>query len=137
MADFDDKQNKNLEGGGSGGGNNLSKPGEGRRGRSSKPTVHYLTDVQQADLLPESSSAHGHPPSKLTESRASSVAGTDDEHDEHDDEDYDWSAEEDMEDQEAEFEKRMGVNSAKPKTWGVKRCISFIYIHLFLPYSES
>jgi hypothetical protein len=118
MADYNDKQDKNLESGGGGG---SSSGCDDRRLGGTKPTVHYLADV---DLPDKSESAAGHhyrPPLKLTESRASSVAGTDDERDEEDGEDYDWSAEEDMENQEVEFEKRMGVNLAKPKGWGIKR----------------
>lgn len=119
MAGYNDKQNINIQGVLNGGGDSSRARDDRRLEGSSKPTVHYL-----ADLSPASASAAGHnyPPPKLTESRASSVTGTDDERDEDDGEDYDWSAEEDMEDQETEFEKRMGVNLTKPKVWGIKRC---------------
>lgn len=80
-----------------------------------KPTrVHYPSDVYQAPPVPSVL------PPKL-ESRASSVGGgTDDEHDEQDGEDYDWSGEEDLEQNELEFEQKMGVKSP-PKGWGIKR----------------
>ncbi|KZS97573.1 hypothetical protein SISNIDRAFT_405172 [Sistotremastrum niveocremeum HHB9708] len=55
-------------------------------------------------------------------SRASSIAGTDDE---DEDEDYDWSAEEDLVDAEAKFEQKMDVKSKKPQGWGPKRIITF------------
>lgn len=79
------------------------------------PTVHYPTDVP----LREGLAYQNMPPMARLESRASSIASGD-ERDEDEAEDYDWSAEEDLEDQEAQFEKQMGVKS-KPQGWGPKR----------------
>ena len=53
-----------------------------------------------------------------TASRASSIAGTDDE---DSDDDYDWSGEEDLVDEEAKFEQAMGVKK-KQRGWGCARC---------------
>lgn len=47
-------------------------------------------------------------------SRSPSIAGTDDE-----DDDYDWSGEEDLVDEEAKFEQNMGV--AKKERWGFRK----------------
>lgn len=49
-----------------------------------------------------------------------SAATTDDEGDEED-EFYDWSDEDDLVDEEAKFESKMGATTKK-KTWGPKRC---------------
>jgi hypothetical protein len=54
-------------------------------------------------------------------SRASSVAGTDDE---DDGSDYDWSGEDDLIDEETKFEERMGIKQKK-KGWGPKRFVTF------------
>lgn len=80
-----------------------------------KPTVHYPTDVS----LREGLAYQKIPNMPPIDSRASSVASGD-ERDEDEVEEYDWSAEEDLEDQEAQFEKQMGVK-AKPQGWGPKR----------------
>ncbi|KAJ3503863.1 hypothetical protein NLJ89_g8241 [Agrocybe chaxingu] len=58
-------------------------------------------------------------------SRASSIAATDDE----DSEDYDWSDEEDLVDEEAKFEKHMGKKT-KREGWGFKRIISLLFSSL-------
>lgn len=84
-----------------------------------KPSVHYPTDVP----LREGLAYQNMPPMSRMESRASSIASAD-ERDEDEAEDYDWSAEEDLEDQEAQFEKQMGVKS-KPQGWGPKRRVGF------------
>lgn len=55
-----------------------------------------------------------------------SVATTDDEGDE-DDEFYDWSDEEDLVDEEAKFENKMGTTDKKKKTWGPKRWVLFTH----------
>ena len=73
--------------------------------------VHYPSDLN-------SPPAH-RPPIIRTDSDAPSVAGTDDEYEEESD--YDWSGEEDLVDEEAKFEERMGQKQ-KPKGWGPKRC---------------
>ncbi|OSC98709.1 hypothetical protein PYCCODRAFT_1470850 [Trametes coccinea BRFM310] len=64
-----------------------------------KHAVHYTDD------LPSPPGNDRFEPEPLSSSRASSIAGTDDE----DDEDYDWSGEEDLVDEEAKFEHAMGV----------------------------
>lgn len=60
-----------------------------------------------------------HGDSDTFNSRPSSVAGTDDE----DYDDYDWSDEEDLVDEEAKFEKKMGKND-RPERHCFKRCFS-------------
>jgi hypothetical protein len=86
--------------------------GTGRR------MVHYPSDVKRAP----SYHAPLDPPPKIgrvdtgLSSRASSIA-TDDE---DDDEDYDWSGEEDLVDEEAKFEQQMGIKQ-KRTGWGFKR----------------
>lgn len=69
------------------------------------PTVHYPEGVKgrPASYFPEE-----------TNSRPASIAATDDEYD------YDWSGEEDLGDEEAKFEQRMGFK-AKDDRWTVKR----------------
>jgi hypothetical protein len=80
-----------------------------------KPTVHYPEHVHQT---PAPGYPHHMPPK--FESRASSVIGTDDEHDDEDGENYDWSGEEDLEEQQVEYEKQVGIKH-KPQGWGIKR----------------
>lgn len=53
-------------------------------------------------------------------SRPSSVAGTDDE----ESDDYDWSDEEDLVDEEAKFEQKMGKPDKRERHC-FKRCLSF------------
>ncbi|KAG8992340.1 hypothetical protein FRB94_011709 [Tulasnella sp. JGI-2019a] len=59
-----------------------------------------------------------------THSRASSVVSSD--VDDDDDEIYDWSDEEDLVDEEAKFEKKMGLDKPK-KGWGLWRFITFFF----------
>jgi hypothetical protein len=82
----------------------------------SRPTVHYPVDVKRAPSIHE---PHPGLPrfETMTTSRASSIAGTDDE---DDGEDYDWSGEDDLVDEEAKFEQKMGIKQ-KRKGWGFKR----------------
>ena len=99
-----------------------------------RPTVHYPDDVKvhsgseplshlrtldndSADVLP-SAGGFGFG----SGSRAPSLAGTDDEND--GDEDYDWSDQEDLIDEEARFEKQMGVKVVR-KGWGFRRYVFF------------
>ena len=64
--------------------------------------------------------------SDVFSSRASSIGGTLTDDDVS--EDYDWSDEEDLVDEEAKFEKKMGVKT-KREGWGFKRFVSFpIYL---------
>lgn len=98
-----------------------------------KPTVHYPANVPVREA-----GAHGYhnSPPRL-DSRASSVGGgTDDEHDDDEGEDYDWSAEEDLEDQEAQFEKQMGVKP-KPQGWGLKRLVYLLKVFVITIINTS
>ncbi|KAI0370172.1 hypothetical protein BV20DRAFT_944607 [Pilatotrama ljubarskyi] len=81
-----------------------------------KHAVHYPDDV------PDVPSPHDRFEPEPLSSRASSIAGTDDE----DDEDaYDWSGEEDLVDQEAKFEHAMGVK--KKRKFGFIRLITLLF----------
>jgi hypothetical protein len=75
-----------------------------------KPSVHYSENIkplQYGAVRQESD---------LMSSKASSAAG----HDDEDSEDYDWSGEGDLVDEEAKFEKKMGVKP-KARGWGPRR----------------
>lgn len=76
-----------------------------------RPTVHYPENIRPFQIGTRQDSSGDY-----MNSRASSIAGTDDE----DSEDYDWSGEEDLVDEEVKFEKRMGVKT-KHRGWGFKR----------------
>jgi len=89
--------------------------------QSAKPTVHYSEDVYHAPT----SHYYNSPP--RVESRPSSVVGTDDEDD--DDEEFDWSGDEDLVDEEAKFEKHMGV-TLKSRGWGVWRLFTLLFSSL-------
>ena len=73
-----------------------------------QPTVHYPEEVKAppATYFPEE-----------MHSRPVSIAATDDE---YGDDNYDWSGEEDLNDEEAKFEERMGVKQ-KDKRWTFQR----------------
>jgi hypothetical protein len=73
-----------------------------------KPSVHYTTPLIDSINLPPSREP----------SRPPSLAGTDEE--DFEDEDYDWSGEEDLVDQEAKFEERI-TGEKRLKPWGFKR----------------
>lgn len=82
--------------------------------------VHYPQDLPSLPspvYLPKKASGKTD-----TDSRASSVIGTDDEDDDGRDEDdeYDWSGEEDLVDEEAKFEKQI-KSDHRAKRWGPKR----------------
>ncbi|KAF5363319.1 hypothetical protein D9756_000581 [Leucocoprinus leucothites] len=84
-----------------------------------KPSVHYPENIkpfQYAGMRQDSD---------FMSSRASSFTGPEDE----DSEDYDWSGEEDLVDEEVKFEKQMGVKT-KPKGWGPRRIITFLFSSL-------
>lgn len=87
--------------------------------QNAKPTVHYHQDTNSPapEYAGGPSRANSFP---FQHSRQSSYATSDDGED--DDEDYDWSAEEDLVDEEAKFESQMGI---KPKNrgWGPKRFV--------------
>jgi len=83
-------------------------------GKAARPTVHYPDDL---DRGPGPTPTHRwYYSSDGLNSRPSSIVGTDDE----DSEDYDWSGEEDLADEEAKFEERMGVRN-EPTGWSFKR----------------
>jgi hypothetical protein len=94
-----------------------------------KLTVHYPDHVHEGSTPGYVNQI------PVLESRASSIMGTDDERDEEDEEHYDWSAEEDLEDQHAEYEKQMGIKS-KPKGWGIKKYEILIHV-IFRPLLKS
>ncbi|KAJ6543841.1 Mechanosensitive ion channel-domain-containing protein [Mycena capillaripes] len=89
-------------------------PNEKGKNRAS---VHYPVDI----VVPPHDADHHSVP----QSAASSIAGTDDE----DDGEYDWSDEEDLVDQEAKFEERMG-NGPKKTGWGFKRILTLLFSSL-------
>lgn len=77
---------------------------------AAKPAVHYPGDVYSPrPTLSRFDSGL----ETLSGSRTPSISGTDDETDE---EDYDWSGEEDLVDQEARFEQTTGVK-LKDRSW--------------------
>lgn len=75
-----------------------------------KPTVHY------PEVLSTAKPALGTFDSDIQSSRPSSIGGTDEE----DSEDYDWSGEDDLVDEEARFVKQMGVKTEETG-WSFKR----------------
>lgn len=91
-----------------------------------KQSVHYVEPPATAvpSYLPQKQATElaSYPPS---------LAGTDEE---YEDDDYDWSGEEDLVDEEAKFEHRMGVKRER-KGWGFKRlgfwCSSSSYSHRY------
>ncbi|KAI0052559.1 hypothetical protein FA95DRAFT_1579888 [Auriscalpium vulgare] len=82
-----------------------------------RPTVHYPQDIEEPprDASPSRMPMH---------SRQSSFAFSDDEGDES--EDYDWSAEEDLVDEEAKFSQKMGVAS-RGTGWSFRRILSLLF----------
>lgn len=88
---------------------------DGRGGR-----LHNITPKAQrfqADVTADADEEH-----RGSHSRAASVASSDMD-DDDDDEMYDWSDEEDLVDEEAKFDKKMGKKKAK-KGWGVWTYVS-------------
>jgi hypothetical protein len=87
------------------------------------PTIRYPADVK----APPEPEHHG-VPLPHSETRGSSVAGTDDEADgDDDDEDYDWSGDEDLLDEEARFEQRMSAGRRRGRRWGFRRILSLLF----------
>ncbi|KAL4259158.1 EF-hand domain-containing protein [Pleurotus pulmonarius] len=86
-----------------------------------KPSVHYPEDVrgQAPGYFREDSIA-------MLSSRPASIATTDDEFDE---DEFDWSGDEDLRDQQQDYQRRIG-NKPKPKGWGFKRIITFLFSSL-------
>ncbi|KAF8075988.1 Mechanosensitive ion channel-domain-containing protein [Lyophyllum atratum] len=97
----------------------LDTPTDGFDTTKSRPTVHYLDDLDPP--------APGYTRTDSIDidavsSRASSI-GTDDEESDN----YDWSGEEDLVEEEAKFEERMGLNKTKRKGWGPKRITTLLF----------
>ena len=89
--------------------------------------VHYPSDLGPPPGLHR-------PVITRIDSDAPSVAGTDEENEE--DSDYDWSDEEDLVEEEAKFEERMGKKQ-KPKGWGPRRYASTRFYLLWFSPSTS
>ena len=106
------------------------EPRSNESGLKPKTIVHYPDGVH----IGPAPSYHARSDSPdMVASRPPSIAGTDDE---DEIENYDWSGEEDLVDEEAKFEKHMGIKP-KSKGWGPKRYVpssltSLIISKLFL-----
>ncbi|KAH9482890.1 Mechanosensitive ion channel protein Msy1 [Psilocybe cubensis] len=83
--------------------------------------VQFPEGFDKPTPLPYPLSTHD---SDIMSSRASSIAGTDD-----DSEDYDWSDEEDLVDEEAKYSKQMGSKPPR-RGWGFRRIISLLFSSL-------
>ncbi|KAH0587103.1 hypothetical protein H2248_005920 [Termitomyces sp. 'cryptogamus'] len=85
--------------------------------RKPRPTVHYekYANVKAPVYTRENTL-------DLISSRAS-IMTTDDE----ESEDYDWSGEDDLVEEETKFEGRMGGSKPKAKGWGIKRVITVLF----------
>ncbi|KAG2043217.1 Mechanosensitive ion channel-domain-containing protein [Suillus americanus] len=81
-----------------------------------KPSVHYHEDVISP---PANGSYFGFPKS---DSRQSSD-------DEDEEDEFDWSGDEDLNNEEAKFEKKMGVK-IKPRGWGIIRLVTLLFSSL-------
>ncbi|KAI0791637.1 Mechanosensitive ion channel-domain-containing protein [Irpex lacteus] len=100
-------------------------PEEDRRGRDASRKTKTARFNSEVPSPPPSSQPL--PPFARTDSgvdsvrsRSPSIAGTDDE-----DDDYDWSGEEDLVDEEAKFEQNMGT--AKKQRWGLRRFVAVAF----------
>ncbi|KAF8592464.1 hypothetical protein K439DRAFT_1625826 [Ramaria rubella] len=82
--------------------------------KAKKPTVHYTSEV---NVRSGNRPVNGEEPT----GKVPSLAGTDDE---EFDENYDWSTDEDLVDEEAKFEHKIGGNQPR-KGWGPKRIATF------------
>ncbi|KAJ7229071.1 Mechanosensitive ion channel-domain-containing protein [Mycena pura] len=86
--------------------------------QKNRVSVHYADEI----AVPLHDHEENHSRASPPHSAASSVFGTDDE----DEGNYDWSDEEDLVDEEAKFEKKMG--SPQTKTgWGFKRIVTSLF----------
>ncbi len=83
-----------------------------------RPLVHYSDDVY--DDKPRRPDYHRAASSDTLSPRPPSSADTDDDSDE-----YDWSGEDDLVDEEAKFDKNMGLNPdlSRRHRWGVRRSV--------------
>ncbi|KAF8351314.1 Mechanosensitive ion channel-domain-containing protein [Amanita rubescens] len=90
-----------------------------------RPLVHYSDDVH--DGKPRRPDYHRAASSDTLSPRPPSLAGTDDDSDE-----YDWSGEDDLVDEEAKFDKNMGLNLDLPHRhrWGVRRILAGLFSSL-------
>ncbi|TFY81473.1 hypothetical protein EWM64_g2537 [Hericium alpestre] len=91
-----------------------------------KPTVHYPADLPTGPTPIYNTIPPGieHGDLYKLHSRVESTAGTDDEEDES--EDYDWSNEEDLVDEETKFEAQMGLGK-QTKGWSLRRILSLLF----------
>ncbi|CAL1701610.1 unnamed protein product [Somion occarium] len=92
-------------------------------------SVHYHDDEAQSSMPPSARPAFTRLDSNLSlggGSRTPSIAGTETD---DDDEDYDWSGEDDLVDEEARFEQQMGVKK-NASTWRFKRFITLLFSSL-------
>lgn len=92
-----------------------------------KPSVHYTDDVASPPpnsarpLFTRFESNFTERDVPVSGSRTPSIAGTETDEDE---EDYDWSGEEDLVDEEAKFEQQMGTMKKK-RPWGFVRSVLY------------
>ncbi|KAH7888056.1 Mechanosensitive ion channel-domain-containing protein [Phlebopus sp. FC_14] len=93
----------------------------GKQSAVPKPTVHYPDDVDRGPAPQYFNS----PP--RVDSHTSSIAGTDDE--EEEEEEFDWSGDDDLVDEEAKFEKQMGVK-LKSQRWSIWRLFTLLFSSL-------
>ncbi|KIJ70434.1 hypothetical protein HYDPIDRAFT_105154 [Hydnomerulius pinastri MD-312] len=122
MSDYDKSHETNVNVRESRQNSQSSDPSESSVNKhSAKPTVHYPDDVHHGPAP----NYYNSPP--ILESRASSIAGTDDE--EEEEEEFDWSGDEDLVDEEAKFEKQMGVK-LKSQRWSIWRLFTLLFSSL-------
>lgn len=82
----------------------------------SRPIVHYPDNID--DEKPRRPGYHTSASADAFSPRPLSSAGTDDDSDE-----YDWSGEDDLVDEEAKYEKKMGVSDVRHNHWGIRRSV--------------
>ncbi|KAG1753685.1 Mechanosensitive ion channel-domain-containing protein [Suillus paluster] len=111
--DVDWRQKSRQESGNS----HPSEAGAGTQTGTQKPSVHYHEDVNSPPAT--GSYFNGFPKS---DSRQSSE-------DEDEEDEFDWSGDEDLDNEEAKFEKKMGVK-IKPRSWGIIRLVTLLFSSL-------
>lgn len=100
-------------------------PASGEDGSKPRPTVHYADDFTPRTTPGSPDFVRiGSDLGDLTASISTTI--TDDENSDN----YDWSGEEDLVDEEAKFEERMGVDKIKNNHWGFTRCVYFEIFNL-------
>ncbi|KAF8343007.1 uncharacterized protein EI90DRAFT_3143512 [Cantharellus anzutake] len=88
-------------------------------------TVHYPDELgHKHPAHPNSIDATGQ--RRVFSGGRQSIVNTEDEASDED-ETYDWSDEDDLVDEEARFEEKLGVKSPKKKKWGPKRIATFFF----------